>query len=901
MYFRLFPMNKKKHKSGRDKKNLSKTIHEVPVEQLIEQGKTLIEKGKARDAIDILKLAEKKYGSSDYIRLLLYRAYLLREEQLRFKGLLPEAEVVKKLAVALITDVSQLTETDLLAYIVSAPIRDAVKASMVISGNLELTVRLNRRLACRLMLSEEWDILNDLESSHPLMRDAAPVKEAVSLMNLGKWEKALQSLKPVSRSSPYSPIRMFCKAMVLFYQEHDDEMIQVLSRIPDDFPLMPVVKSLMGSAPGLDRTAASAEQPYVQFQCLWDEPVNPEESVQNLLRFFNNRQLKQAFALIPSLAVAVFPQNPILCIQDIVELLISSLLRSADLPEDYFNLILSVLPNNDASLLVNKLSLSSSHNSLYRAGAYLSLLDEKITDEAHRAIVSSMILLKLAQNLIIEKPFFRSLKTGIDKFGTLMGISGHETDPEMLLISIFAHSIKIDPLNRQAYQFLANLPRDSRSAKDAVESVLREMSATFPDDPFPCLEMASIYYEKNAFRKAERVLEEAARRAPHDNRVMDRHALSLIISACKNLHRGKYHLASNDLEKAVQFNSKKISTLLAEKKILFDLVTHPDQIEEIILREMTLTNPIDRVRAWGLLLGEISAYGKPFAKGHVSQLEKKLSREMKLLPDLKVSDIILLLSPFPKEYSPVLPQQKIAHILLTRRPEIFRSIADAELVSTFVLLFDISILTFMVNEVQKRLSQKKQIHKLPMQFFLITVSYMTGNKYSTERYSDIIPLADQKMQKELESLSHKLSRHANGYLLKTALEHFSFSDLEDFSLSFDDDDENDDFYEDMEELADFLQSNKQLITDELNKNISLNDMDDLVNKVEAMVDEFDIRGKSDRNILELRTDLLSKPKERIMFDMLAELMKDARLPFLSREGRLLLFGKVQEREQLKLF
>ena len=73
-------MGKKNKKGNKGQKDIHQMLQQISAEQCIEQGKAFLEKGKARDAIDALKLAEKKNGDSASIRQLLYRAYLLRED-----------------------------------------------------------------------------------------------------------------------------------------------------------------------------------------------------------------------------------------------------------------------------------------------------------------------------------------------------------------------------------------------------------------------------------------------------------------------------------------------------------------------------------------------------------------------------------------------------------------------------------------------------------------------------------------------------------------------------------------------------------------------------------------------------------------------------------------------------
>ncbi|MFH0996107.1 MAG: hypothetical protein V1844_11530 [Pseudomonadota bacterium] len=831
----------------------------------------------------------------------------MREDQLRSKGLIPEADAVKRLAFGLMPAPDQLNEADVLGYVSRASVEESLKLYINFSKNHSPSVRMDQHLAYRLMMTDDWEPLGILETSHPLRRDSSPAKEAVSLMNQGNWEGALQVLKVIPRVSPYAPIRLFCRAMVLFYQENDSEMIQILSLIPDDFPLSQCIESLKQSKGGKD-SFSNSSPPHSQ-NCLWEGPANPENMVSDILICLKKRQMKQAAFHISGFAKTLFPQSPVFATQQILEAVMFSSQYMEYYIDDLQRMIRSVLPMHHASLVIAKADMDDSPNPRQATEKYLSLLENEIPDLYYRNMVSGMALIYVAQELQSEELGQHSINNMSGQFSKRMGISQNGNDTDKIVFDLVIRSIGLDPLNRKAYELLIDLPRDSRPAKDAIESALLKMSAVFPDDPFPCLELAALYYEKNAFRKAERVLGEAAERAPHDNRVMDRRALSLVISACKNLHRGKHHLVLPDLERAKKFNSKKITPLIAEKTALLDLVTNPEQAEKIILENFPALNSLDRIRAMGLLVQDAHDYGKPITTKHIKMLENRLIQEVKKL-SLTPTDIITLLSPFPKEYKPVLPQKKIANILLIIRSDLFGVIPDEDLIPTFDLLFHKDILEFMVDELQKRRRKKNQTQALPMLFFLITLRYMTGNSYCSERYKDVIAMADDPIKKELESLSKKLSRHASGFL-RSSLEHFNFSALEDpfpmadFSGSpFPDFDEDDfDEIDDPDKADNALDMLDDIMPflDEIGQGMDREEILELVKQVEDMVNELDIRGLPEGEIQEIRNHLRSIPPMKKMLESMGEMMKFADSSDLSREAKILLSLKKPKKKQFRFF
>jgi len=881
-------MGKKNKKSQKGQKD----IQQISADQCIEQGKAFLEKGKARDAIDSLKLAEKKNGDAASIRQLLYRAYLLRDAQLRSKGLIPEADAVKKLAFGIMPTADQLTEADVLHYVSRASVAESLKLYLSFSKSHSPSAKMDQHIAYRLMITDDWEPLSVLEISHPLRRDSASAKEAVALMNQGNWEGALQVLKAVSRVSPFASIRLFCRAMVLFYQENDSEMVQILSLIPDDFPLAFCVESLKQSAGGKDSSADSS-QPHSQ-GCLWEGTANPEKMVSDILNCLKNKQLKQAAYNMSSFAKAIFPHSPVFATQQVLETVAFSAHYIKYGYEQLQKMIKSQLPLHDALLTIAKVDLYDPSGAQQSAEKYLSLLEKEIPDLNYRNMVSGMVLIYAAKILHSEKLGYQSVNLH-SSFNKMMGFSRNDKNTDKVVLDLVIRSIGLDPLNRKAYELLVDIPRDSRPAKDAVEIALLKMSDLFQDDPFPCLELASLYYENNAFRKAERVLGEAAERAPHDNRVIDRRALSLVISACKNLQRRKRHLVLPDLEKAESFNSKNIKSLIVEKKILFDLLADPGQVEKITFNDFPQLSSFDQIRVMGLLIEEMHSHGKPFTSNHINSLTKKIKFEISRLSNLTQTDIIALLGPFPKECKQVLPQKNIALILLSNRSDIFGVLQDADLIPVFELLFHHDLLGFMASELKTRLRKKNQAQAAQMRFFLITLKYMTGDPHCSESYKDVIKTADGPIKNELEALSIKLSRHASGHL-KSSLENFDFRYLEDpfpgtrFS-GFDSDFDEDDFDDDTDDADVF---------DMLNEIINERSVDDedrfaIASSVEELVDELDVRGLPEAEIREIRSHIRSIPPIRKMLDSIRDMMKFADSSRLSREAKIFLFGNIPKK------
>ncbi len=891
-------MGNKDKKSRKGRANPQQKISQLSADQLLEQARNALDKGKAREAIDALKLAG-KLDKNAAIRPLLYRAYLLREDQLRSKGMTAEADVVRKMAFSMMPSLDTLTEVELFDYISRASVQESLTACSEFSRNQPLPEQTETHIAYRLMMLSEWEALEVLESSHPLRRHSGLMQEAISLMNAGNWEDAAQILKDIPRVSPYTPIRLFCRAMVQFYQENDGEMLKTLSRIPDDFPLHTVIENLK-------RYASSSSTSQNLFS---STPVNLEAVVQEIMDAITTGRLQRAAVPVSILAKTIFPADPNFAAQHIIELIMPASVHSRDSAHDYLSLISSLLPHRRAVLTENKLRFMVTKISpLYEGAKYLSVLKKEITDPLQRDMVFSMIMVVIAQKF---KDFIGLgqiiLKASVPR-APVVDFLWNESNPEMIIMKLAARACELDPLNRHAYQYLVSLPRTTRNAQKIVEDILLKMSEVFPEDPFPCLELASLYYRKNAFRKAENILAEASRRAPHDNRVIDRHALSLLVSSWKNFQRKKFHLMETDFRKAAQFNSRRVAPFLLEKQLLYNLLKDSTSFTMSERQELLQLNKLERLRILALLHGDIEALPKErFTAEAIIHTDNYMMQELKALSQLAAADIAMLLSPIPEEFRLILPSADIAHTLLEKRPSMFNSISDSELIETFILIFQDSILGFMAAELKKRLKKPQQPHRLQMRFFLITIGHISGISYDSSPYLALLQNADVEMMRTLETLSQKLSRHAAGRI-KIALEHFSFNEI-DMGIpgSYDDDsvddDWDDDDWDDDEDNDDpdggFVDDLGALLNS-IDTKIKAKEIKKLRIYIESLVDQLDLRGASKGRILFVRKSLLTDKKSIQLFVLMDKIIGITGRDELSREANILFSDKRTELQQMTL-
>ncbi|QTA86017.1 hypothetical protein [Desulfonema magnum] len=920
----------KKKKKKKDKKKGQQQLQNLTTDQLILRGKQSLDAKKPRDAISFFKLAIKKQGVSDDINTFLFRAYLLRESQLRKKNLTVEADMVKKQAQEYMPWVDQLSEADMFAYISTCSNKEAIDIYAGYLSANKRSARAEQFLANRLFKSERWELSDKLDESLPLRRDIAPVRKAIPLMDAAKWEEALDVLASISRTSPFAPVRMFCRAMVSFYNEDDADMSRALSMIPDDFPLSTVVENLKNTVGNGNKTSKAEPR----LQCLWDGPVNIETDIKDLLYDLEHRRFRQAESSLSDLAEAVYPQEPTAVLSFMLESIWNMVLQYKIEEYDFHKMVSDLLPPSQAELLLTKTRFLDFKTPFTTAGQYLSLLENEFPDARRRKIAHAFILLYIVEAIRKSKFNTAKDKRGVQKYKKLLGIKSKTKDAETMLMDMTTEGIRLDPKNRKGYELLVTLSRASRPAKNAVEASLTDMLSHFADDPWPCLELASVFYEKNAFRKAENILKEAMIRAPHDSRVIDRHAIALLISAEKNIQRKKFHLVERDIGKAEELMSKKVAPFIIEKRIIFQIASNqplePGPLSEkkgkqvpkekgaqlslfkdrkalnrIVENELARLSLFEQLRILAVLIGDIKRRTLDEKKSVLKEIEKIFDKASKKIKELPSSEIIRLLTPLNKEYSSLFPSLEIAPIFLKKHKDILKNVEDSEIFSLYDLIFEKTWFGLIQKDIKQRIRKAKKKDRLLLDFYLVTIQHIKGEKLDPDLFFDIIDEAPPgPMRDELRTASRRLSKHASG-VLKKALEMFEFDILDElpffdnpfhdpFDDFFDDDDvlperslerELDNLLDQLDLIeSDFDLSDEEAIPDEITN--------DLLNGCESFVDSLELRGAPDFVIMGLREILRSDPKVRRDFDMMTKIiMQTGGASRLSREARVLLLGK----------
>ncbi|MFP4227048.1 MAG: tetratricopeptide repeat protein, partial [Desulfobacterales bacterium] len=380
-----------------------------------------------------------------------------------------------------------------------------------------------------------------------------------------------------------------------------------------------------------------------------------------------------------------------------------------------------------------------------------------------------------------------------------LGISSD--DPDTAYLEMAREGIACDPTNREWYELIVKLPCRSREDKKIVEDALEEMAAHFPDDPFPYLELAGLYQQKNAYRKAEKALEEAARRAPYDNRVIEKKTIGYLISAEINLKRGKYHLVGTDLEKAECLGCRQAAPFIRAKQTALELIS--SQAEPVASRMFSDLAGLARIQGLSVLFLELSSrprqkiadvYNETLRQG----INAEIKTELASISEIQSTEMRLLLYPVPLAYMPAMPTHPL-HTTPAILPEeeilrLLPCVHEADILAVCDLLLDMGWYDTAYKELARRLSETSAAGRPLMDFYCTVLADLSGENTDVEHLLDIVDYADAETDRKLKQAAFNLAPHARGEL-QLALRYYDlellmFRNEWDDAVKWDDEDGN---------------------------------------------------------------------------------------------------------------
>ncbi len=922
----------KKKKGKKYSSSKAKPQSNMSYPDLLNEGRDLLDKDKPREALPLLKQAVKlrkdAKGDQDTteVDLLLFQAYQMREKQLRLKGLDREADVVRQQAGEVCPPLEKLSDAQVLLYFSGAAGNQVVKAYNTWLKKNKASRMLEEVLAGRLITENFWDELRVLPDDAPLKKDAPAVQKAQPAMQAGQWEEAAEALRAVPRLSPYSPVRLFCRGMAAFYQQNDADAARALGMLPEHFPLYPFARKLHSF---LSDPQTSQETLHRSLPELFEVAPTLETDLEQIVAILERPVAENKFRqLVERICSTVYPADVMAARMYLLEALVIGIGRHTEF-EHIGSYISSCLPADNQKCLMAKCQWLCISEPLRNASLYIEYLAQEFRDAAEQNLAKSQVLVKTALVLDHKPPYY----TESGGFYANLGVK-----PAMacnLVFGLLAQAIELDPYHREAYESLAERPRTSRPERNLVEQALERMRSHFVQDPYPCLKLADLYYEKNAYRKAETILNQALELAPHDQRVLNKHTAALLFSGSRNLAAGNLAVAARDITRAEGRGTKKAFPFIIVMKLLLEALDKQQNLENVLHGMALHFELFSRLRIYSLLMLMIERRPELLKTAPLRvEFENRFKEDLNHVKEITLPELILLLEPLDKDFARAFYTSQIAPVFLKPAADrILPLLADEDILNLYPQILTDQTVKVLQNELKRRLKRHKGPLKIALNFLQISIDHLFNSAAKPRLFENLLKKIDPQQLERLKDLSRRLAPLAQDQELRAAFTNFEFDDLYDWApgrtrkrgrlpagmpdlppdfppdlpleailrnlieeLDLDDDDfdEDDDFDPGVFDPDDFpifeqvarYASNANVL--DVGRGRALRD--ELLNDLDDFLEYFDLDSKSPTEIREIRSEMMAMPFLKGFMKDLKIIFTRRRFPGLPAYARVFIFG-----------
>ena len=770
----------------------------LPPERLLAQARQSLDDGNPRKALELLRRVPRQGGDSGDLSLWLFCACVERARELSRKGLAREAAAMRdragpnRAAIA----VRELAEPDLIRYLRCLDGSEVVPAYAEYLGArppLAAAERLERMVADRLVLDCCWEPLQCLPADHPLRRDAGPVERSVAAMERGDWEDAAGLLAGIPRRSPFAPWRTFCKAMASFADGDDGGLRRAVNLLPDEFPLGGTVAELKRCA-GIGEGAGPAA---VQ-QALGTDDALVAATAARLRQALQRGDEHQIERHLVSLADVVYPANPLPARIDLVMITARACFESSESLSGLFDIAAQTVPEERFRSVTAQAILVFQHADPgttwdpSAAVAYLADLAVPFPCPADQALARGCVLESLARS---------GAEAGLDHLHhldpddtrhvtTLLGTPPQ--DPGLVLVDLMLASLASDPQSTTGYHFLLDLLRRYPTADEArLRTILQELAARYPDAPEPWLELATLHYARNAYRRAEAALDEALRRAPYDERILDLQAIGYLKSADQSRKRGRFPLAARDLARAADLRRPRLEPILRVKRLLLDLVRAGAEVAAGAGVEATAAPlleplaPAARLRTLAVAIHDLGENRnvKNVDPRIASALRQVLARDAGAIVRLDADAALELVADLPADCRILYGSLRVAPVLTEWWRAVLARLDGDRLTACCDTLLACGGRKTVRDELERRLRGGGTAKDLLLQFYLAVIRYEEREDYDAARFLDIVERADGAGRRRLREAAKRLAPVVD-QPLRQALQRFDFESLERLVPSF---------------------------------------------------------------------------------------------------------------------
>ena len=677
----------------------------------------------------------------------------------------------------------QLAEEELVQYFRYA---DGIEALEDYAHYLQApsppVLRVERMLADLLVIHRCWQGLEVFAADHPLRGDAGPVRQSLEAMDAGDWERAGGLLRGISRNSPFSAWRLFCKGMVCFGSGDNEGLRRVLDLLPADFALPHTIAEWRRHCTGEGEGGSPAVQ-----QALGTGSAALADQLGEAIHKGRMRDIER---IVPGLAAAIYPEEPLQARIALLQVVGLALPQNKVAIDSLPRLAGRFLPAERVPGAIAQIGMLFQQIVPHMwdptpATLYLDRLPVEFPHAPDRALARARVLQDLVRTA--DKAGLQPHHLSPETVECLAALLDEPLgDPGTLFARLMTASLAADPGNRDGYRFLLGLLRGHPQHRSRFETTLDDMAARFPDDPDPHLELAALHYARNAYRRAEKALAEGRRRAPHDERLLDMQAIGFLKSADQCRKRGRFELADRDLQRAGDLERPRLALVLRVKRLLLAVVSAGGDSAEVVAPHLERLPAGARLRTLALLLHDLAenSHVKNVAPEMASALKVLLRRQSTALDELGPDEILELVAPLPADFRILYEHLQTAPVVTGWWPALMERLDGDVLLAFFDILMACDELAPVRVEIDRRLRGRKKALRDPLLlFYLAVIRYQEGQDYDSRRFMEVLDAADAADQKRLRAAAARLAGHVYGPL-REALQEFRFDMLDMLDLPF---------------------------------------------------------------------------------------------------------------------
>ncbi len=756
---------------------------DIDPQRALAEARRSLDDGDPRKALELLRRVSRQHGAPAVPPLWLFCACVERARQLHRKGSAKEAAALRSRAAKhrAAIDVETLAEQDLVRYLRCLEAGDAVAVyaeHLAVGPSLPAA---ERAVADRLVIDRGWDGIEHLAAEHPLRRDADPVRRSLEAMDAGDWEGAARLLAGVARRSPFAPWRLFCKAMGCFAAGDEQGLRRTVDLLPDDFALRGTVAELRRSA-----TGGGPGGPDAVRRALGTGHAPVAASAASLVQAIHADSPHEIERHLVSLADAAYPEDPVRARIDLLMITATATIQGPLAVGSFARMVGVVVPRDrvyivmaQAGLLMQALEAGDVWDPSV-AEDYLEELPVAFPRLADQAMARSCVLESLARAGVSSGIAPHLLDPeAVESLTVLLGT--RPEDPATMLVDLLMASLAADPESPSAYRLLLDLlRRPSLGSTGRVRGILEELAQSHPDDPEPWLDMVTLDYARNAYRRAETALAEARRRAPYDERILDLQATGFLKSAAQSCKRGRFALAERDLEQAASLRRRKLEPILRVKRLVLDVVRAGRNAAAAAAPHLRELPPGERLRTLAVAIHDldenINLSNPDFTMA--SALRQILARGARAIRKLEPDDALGLIADLPSDYRVLYGHLRIAPVLAEWWGAVMARLDGDRLLACFDTLLACGGRAAVRAELDRRLrGRRARGRDSLLRFYQAVIRYQEGEDHDSKRFADVLKRADPGELQRMRAAASRLAPVADGPL-RLALQRFDFDVLD---------------------------------------------------------------------------------------------------------------------------